>query len=432
MARGLRAVERATRRQTITDRIVAVILAVVAASGLMSVLPGQSQVAVSRFACHVASLGLGSCGRTGLNLENTGLNLPRCPALATLDETLPEVRVNELTAKDDLHVTIDAARTGDVFVQFGPADQLAPPLTLNGQGRRTHDVAAGVTLPTSAEWFLPSGQGLDQLVQAVQDRHQQWIQHRSALAVLTTALARGDADVPAPTVLYGQIRLDEALLPTYPDAPVVPRSGTEPRPSRGPLAPLSAVSVVSDVPAVTVFNRVSRHFSVVAPVAGVLQRSPVTGTVRWTRDADGNVTSVVVAIVASTRLATGERVPVGVATTGVAYLSVPITTEPERALAQQWLSDPGGFRLGLNELLGLRPADPSNRLASFLTRAATVTLVRYSGIDPGEAQLRVRSELTSSRRVDWAGARMVSAATIAPQPTGSVRTVVDDPLCRTP
>ena len=118
-------------------------------------------------------------------------------------------------------------------------------------------------------------------------------------------------------------------------------------------------------------------------------------------------------------------------TTGVAYISVPVTTEPERALAQHWLSDPGGFRLGLDELLGLALADPSNRLASFLTRAATVTLVRYSGVDLADAQLRVRGELTALRRVDWADARLVSAATIAPQPGGSVRTVVDDRLCRT-
>lgn len=410
----------------------AVVLAVVAASGLMSVLPGQSQVAVSRFTCHVASLGLGACGRTGVNLENTGLNLPRCPALAALDQTVPEVRVTELTAKDDLRVTIDAARNGDVSVQFGPPDESALPFVLNGQTRSRHDVAAGVSLPTSAEWFLPSGQGLDQLVQAVQNRHQQWVQRRSALAVLSRALARGDADIPAPTVLYGQVRLDEGLVPTYPDQPVVPRSGTEPRSGPLPLAPENAVSVVSNVPATTVFNRVSRDFSVVAPVSGVLRRTPVTGSVRWTRDADGNVTSVVIAVLTRGELAAGERVPPGVPTTGVAYISVPVTTEPERALAQQWLSDPDGFRLGLGELLGLALAEPGDRLASFLTRAATVTLVRYSGVDLAEAQLRVRGELTALRRVDWSDARLVSAATIAPQPSGSARTLVDDRLCRTP
>ena len=54
-----RAVERATRRQNLLDRIVVGILVVVALSGLMSVLPAATQVAVSRFACRVGSLGLG-------------------------------------------------------------------------------------------------------------------------------------------------------------------------------------------------------------------------------------------------------------------------------------------------------------------------------------------------------------------------------------
>jgi hypothetical protein len=432
VARRRRAVERASRRQTITDRVVAVVLAVVAASGLMSVLPGRSQAAVSRFTCRLATLGLSACGRSGLDLENTRLNLPRCPALATLDEALPEVRVTQLQLEDGLFVTIGAARTGDVSVTFGPTAQPAPPSLLNGQRRTTQQVSDGVVLPTSVEWLLPSGQGLDPLVEAVSDRHRQWVERRSALAVLSPALARGDLEIPPPTVLLGQVRLDEPLLPTFPDSPEIPRSGVAPPPSRVPRATVNRVSVVPSSPAGTVYNRVSRQFSVVAPVVGTFGRVDVAGTVRWTRDADGNITSVLVGIVSPAALTPGEKLPRDTASTGVAYISVPVVTEPERALAQQWLSDPAGFQVSLDEVLGLASADPANRLASFLTRAATVTLVRYSGIDAADAQLRVRSELMSLRRVDWASARMLSAATIAPQPGGAVRTAVNDPLCRRP
>ena len=114
-----RAVERATRRQMITDRIVIGTLVVVALSGLMSVLPAYTQVAVSRLACRVGSLGLGSCGEPGINLENSQLAPARCSTLGTLDKVLPEVRVEQVTTSTGLPVTISQARSGDVFVALG-------------------------------------------------------------------------------------------------------------------------------------------------------------------------------------------------------------------------------------------------------------------------------------------------------------------------
>ena len=121
-----RAVERAARRQNLTDRIVVGILVVVALSGLMSVLPAYTQVAVSRLACRVGSLGLGSCGAPGIDLENTQLAPARCPILATLDKTLPEVRVEQLTTTQGLPVVVSQARSGDVFVELGATGQPDP------------------------------------------------------------------------------------------------------------------------------------------------------------------------------------------------------------------------------------------------------------------------------------------------------------------
>src|SRR4051794_31766449 len=111
-----RAVERASRRQNLIDRIVVGILVVVALSGLMSVLPAYTQVAVSRFACRVGSLGLGSCGAAGIDLENAQLAPARCTVLATLDKTLPEVRAEQLTTRQGLPLVVSQARSGDVFV----------------------------------------------------------------------------------------------------------------------------------------------------------------------------------------------------------------------------------------------------------------------------------------------------------------------------
>lgn len=90
MARRRRAVERASHRQAIVDRVVIGVLVVVATSGLMSLLPAQSQIAVSRFACRAGSLGLGSCGSSTQSLGSDQLAPPRCPILARFDRALPE------------------------------------------------------------------------------------------------------------------------------------------------------------------------------------------------------------------------------------------------------------------------------------------------------------------------------------------------------
>ena len=47
--------ERASQRQAAADRIVIAVLVVVAASGLMSLLPGEHQASVFRFVCRIGS-----------------------------------------------------------------------------------------------------------------------------------------------------------------------------------------------------------------------------------------------------------------------------------------------------------------------------------------------------------------------------------------
>jgi hypothetical protein len=439
-----RAVERATRRQNLIDRIVVGILVVVALSGLMSVLPTYTQVAVSRFACRVATLGLGSCGTAGIDLENTQLAPARCTMLATLDQSLPEVRVEQLTTRQGLPVVVSQARSGDVFVELGATGQpTAPggsggvppvwdtaPDLLAGEPRPQRTIMSGVTVPAQAEWYLPRGQGLDQLMIAAHNKHQQWVERRSALALVGSRLFGADSEIPPPAVLFSTVRLDQQRLPRFVDGPVPPRTDRIPARPRGPEAAVNRLHLDPGVPALATVNRISRSTATVASLRGTLRRQPVTGTVRWTRNADGVVTSVLVAVVAPGRMVPQEHLG-SLPGPGVAYISIPVSTVPEQRLVSTWLSDPAGLTIPLEELLQLRPAKSSDQLGSFLTRAATVTILRYAFVQPTELQARVTTELATQRRQEWTSIRMVAASSIAPQPSGGPRQIVEDPSCRT-
>jgi hypothetical protein len=184
------------------------------------------------------------------------------------------------------------------------------------------------------------------------------------------------------------------------------------------------------VPALAMVNRISGTTATVARLNGTLRTRPVTGAVRWTRNADGLITSVLVAVVGSGQMVPKEHLG-SLPGPAVAYISIPVTTVPEQRLVQAWLSDPAGLSIPLEELLELRPPRSSDQLGSFLTRAATVTILRYAFVAPAELQDRVVEELTKQRRQDWTGIRMVAASSIAPQPSGGVRKIVEDPSCRT-
>ena len=429
VARRRRAVERATFRRTVTDRVVVLVLVVVTASGLMSVLPGSSQRAVSRTACRAVSLGFGACGAAGLDLEDTALAPARCPTLARLDRWLPEVRVRRLVAAQGLPVTISTARSGDMDVQLGAADQPAPPALLAGQPRGQRPVVDGVAVPAQAEWYLPRGQGLDELVIAVQDGHHRWVQQRSALAVVSRGLSRADREVPPPTLSYSRLSFGDAAWPRWPDTPAVPRTAAPAKPSRLPSGSVSGVTVDRDRPATFVFNRVTRESALVTDLYGTVGGRPVTGTLRLVRDGQGSITSLLAAVVGTGALAPGEP-RTSLPGPAVAYVSVPVRTGPERALVSSWLAGGQPVRLPLDELLGLRVAAPSDRVGSFLTRAADVTLLRYSLVSPVELQARVSAELVGLRRTEWEGIQLTEVAAIAPTPTGTGRRVLADPGCR--
>jgi hypothetical protein len=425
-----RAVERATRRQNLIDRIVVGILVIVALSGVMSVLPAYTQVAVSRFACRVGSLGLGSCGAADIDLEKTPLAPARCAVLATLDKSLPEVRVERLITHQGLPMVISQARSGDVFVELGAAAQPAEPDLLAGESRPQRSVMPGVSAPAQAEWYLPRGQGLDQLVTATYQKHRQWVERRSAMTLVGSRLFGAESEVPPPAVLYSRVKLDQHRLPRFTDAPAPPRTDHTTYRPPVPEAAVNALHLDTGIPALAMVNRISGNTATVASLRGTLRQQPVTGAVRWSRNADGVVSSVLVGVVASGRMVPGEHLG-SLPGPAVAYISVPVTTAPEQRLVEEWFADPRGLTIPLEELLQLRPARTSDQLGSFLTRAATVTILRYAFLQPGELQARVTRELASQRRQDWTGIRMLAASSIAPQPSGGRRQILEDPSCRT-
>lgn len=429
MARRRREVERATFRRTVTDRVVVAALVLVALSGSMSMLPGSSQRAVSRTACHVVTVGLGTCGAAGLDLTDTALAPARCGTLAALDNALPEVRVRHLVTTRGLPVTVSTSRAGDVIAQLGDAAETDPPALLDGQARSERQVAYGVRVPGQSEWYLPRGQGLDELVGAAQDAEHQFVLRRSALAVPALGLDRDERSVPAPSLLYSTLDLRDQPWPRLASQARPPRTSA-PATRRGPARSASRLTLVPGQHAAYVYNRVSRQSAVVAALDGNVGSDRATGTLRVTRNQSGEVVSVLVAVVAQGRLMPKEPStwPGGPA---VAYVQVPVRTAGERTVVDAWLSPTSAVDVPLDEVLGLRTPQPTDRLASFLTRAATVTVLRYGTSTPTTLQTRTADQLRTSRREEADGDRLIEAVTVAPTADGSRRVAVDDPSCRT-
>ena len=74
------------------------------------------------------------------------------------------------------------------------------------------------------------------------------------------------------------------------------------------------------------------------------------------------------------------------------------------------MSRPTGFSLPLTELLGLRQPDVRDQLAAFLTRAATVTVLRYGDTDRLALTRRVTDEVIATERVERADTRLTAAS----------------------
>lgn len=411
-----RAVERAARRRTVTDRVLIIVVSVAAASGLMSVLPAASQVAVGRMVCRIGSLGLGSCGNDPAALTQTQLAPPRCAALAALDASLPEVRVSETVTPTGLRIQTRTARSGDAVLHLGPDRTDEPPLLLAGEQRGQDEVLPGVVVQRSADWFLPGGQGGDIVVAAAVEEHRQWLQQRSSLAPLSAVFGSGGRDMPSPTLRYSRVWPAQGPLPTPSTSSTIQPAATD------------RVVARSDVSAHLLTNEVEGDSILTVSLTGTWGGGPVSGAASWRRAASGQVQAVTVAVVAARPLVKGTPAgPTGSAE--VAYVTIPIASDVERRLVESWLSRPDGFGLPLTSLLGLRQPDRRDQLAAFLTRAATVTVLRYANTDRLTLTRVVTEQIARNQRVARPELELRAAYTVAPQPNGAARTLSPDPAC---
>ncbi|MFC7624059.1 hypothetical protein [Microlunatus sp. GCM10028923] len=414
MARLRRPVEREGLRQRVVDRLIAVGLAAVAIAGLMSFAFGPRQAAVSRAACLIGSLGLATCRDELPSFEPVRLGEPRCRFLAELDPALPEVRTETVTLPSGLSLTTSRARSGDVWVQAGPPTATDPPAVLDGEQRRARYPAPGLEVPAHTEWLLPPGADLRQLATALQVRHDQEVRSRSAMALFARLVHPvGGPELPAPTVRYSRLSLDSAPFP-------VPLETSESVPGKD-----DHLALDRGRPAMTAYRTTQRELAVIAPIAGEVDGRPVAGVVRWIRDEESRLTGVLIMVVADGSLI--KSAPELEKSISVGYVGLPIRTDGERELAERWLSDRAGFGVSTRELFGL--AAPKDRLTGWLSRAATVTVLRYRGIASATALGRASEEVRLARRADWPEARLVSVQQVAPRPDGTARTAVDDPGC---
>lgn len=435
MARRRRAVEQVSRRRAITDRVIAVLLVVLAASGLMSLLPGRGQQAVARTVCRIGSLGLSTCADATPVLDTTPLGEPRCSILARLDEVLPETRTTTVTVADRLPVTFHRARSGDVIATVGSDETTPLPDLWAGEARATRTVLRGVTVPDHVAWNLPGGQGANELLAALESQDRRAAQQQSALALLTQLFASGGRDVPRPTTTFSQSELNAEILPA-------------PGQFRGELGTAKIerwLALDRDVPAMLARDRTADQTSVVARLTGEIAEQPVTGVLRWTRNSAGQITEVLVAIVSDQSVLPldppldpknetdpkAAKKPRTTATQTVTYIDVPVKTEAERLLADSWLSDPAGFSLSLDSLLGLKAPAADDRLASWLVRAGTVTSLTTAR-DVATLNTQILSvELLERRRAELTAGSLVQVQQVAAQAGGAARRVTTDQVCVT-
>lgn len=419
VARLRRPVEREGLRRRVIDRLIGIGLAVIAVAGLMSFVSGPRQAAVSRAACLVGSLGLANCRDEALMIEPVRLGEPRCRFLSELDAALPEVRTATTTLPSGLQLTTSRARSGDVVVEVGPPTTTDPPAVLAGEVRRTRHPGPGVEVPANTEWSLPAGHGLAELATALENRHDQTVRSRSAMALFARLIHPvGGPGLPPPNVRYSTVGLDQPPFPVIMEP-------SRPEPSRD-----GRLALDRSRPVITAYDAARRQTAVTASITGTIERRPVKGVVRWTRDDAARLTGILIMVVIDGSLITGG--PDLAKSISVGYAGIPIQTEAERGLAERWLGDRSGFAVPTRELFGLAAAAPADRLGSWLGRAATVTELRYRDLGPTAALDRATEEVRRFRRTEWPDAQLVTVRQVAPRPDDTAREAVDDRACGQP
>lgn len=427
MARRQRSVERAGRRDAAVDRVLAVVLFGLAASGVMSVLPAGAQRAVAHGSCTLLTVGLTDCAPSVILGIGTQLGPPRCAPLSALDAALPEVLSRTITTEEGLRLSRDVTRDGRVIISPSGSDAQAPDLW-SGRRPPSVQVLEGVSVPAGTAWDLPGGRDEGSLVRQLREEHLRLVQKRSALSLLTTLVGSSGDMPPPPNRRTSSVRLDRLHLPGSTSPLPAPVDSAAPR-ATSRLRPV--LDVDRSEPASVVTDDVDQITATSVALEGRGGwRQPVAGALRWTRDHTGSLTGLTMEAVSQQPLlaVSGARDPAAV---DVVYVWLPLGTADESDIVEGWLARPGGAEFDGDVVLGLHRPDPTDRMQVLLASAAEVTDVQLTGVTVGRLAESVRSDARRGLRGDWSGATIAKVATVAPQPGGGPRTVAMETSCRT-
>lgn len=427
-----RSIERTQRRGKALDRTIAILLVVLGLTGTLSLLPSHAQSSVGRLACQIGSLGLSNCIDSTAEAAARSLAPAQCRTLARLDEVIPEAQVTSLTTASGVPLTWSTTRSGEDRLRFA-ADAEVPDL-ISGQGRSLSDPTAGVTLTMPSEWFLPGGQGGQELVEAIDAEHRRWVQQRSALALLSGVLDSSGWEIPEPTILRSHQDPRVSPLPTATgqDEPPRPKSGRW-------------LAIDTDRSAEVSVNTTTAQSNLTVPLQGELDGEDITGRLRWTINSVGEITEVVIGFTtaqdpfaedASEEDADGAEnaaTPSGPAAadalTDVVYLSIPVRTRDERQVTLDWLTREGGVMIDLGTAMSTQVPAAEDRFGSFLARSATIVSLTYTGVSVGAADAQLGEQFALDERGPWEEADLVEARQMDPQPVRVSRDVTTDEGC---
>ncbi len=415
-----RTVVRAEQRAVLVDRVVAVVVALLLVTGLVAILPPGWQDGVSRGLCRVGTLGLTNCEPRLYDAEQAELGEPRCQGLADLDDVVPEVVSQSIPlAGGTLHRQV--TRDGTTIVTPAPAGT-APGATVpalwRGQERGRTELLEAVDVPLGVRWEFLDGDGEEEMLVSLQERHDNVLQRRSALSL-------GVADPDSPEVAGRTPAPTTILSRVEPGAVSLPLDSHSRR-----LTP-EAGHVVATRDG-DVHLRVDTLRSVTWTSTGLAattdEGDEVSGWLRWGRDESGQLTDWSTFLVSAGPLSRQWQAPGE--TVDVTYVHLPLSTEDEHEVVESWLSDHRGARLPLSVLTRAAAPGAGDRMEALLAAASTVTTITLTGADLNEVSATLGQQVRSGLRVGWPAETDVSHVdTVQPAPGGGPRSVSREEQC---
>ncbi len=402
-SRTVRTTQRARtrqRRRTIADRLTAALAVALVVVAVVTVLPASSQQRITALGCRVATVGLTDCVARLYTPPVVDLRaMPVCEADDVLEQMVPTVERQRLRFPEGGELERWAGRDGTIRVvprDPGATSEVPPSLVGTDpwpQVRLLGDVA----LPRGGQWVFPGGVGEKQFVADLQQVYADEFQSRSAVSLFT-----GRPDTAPPS-----------LSPQVSTA-VLPRNQVE-----GVPEPMSAATLLpgqvapADGDVLLLQDRASGTTYTTVPVHGTARDgAPVSGVLRWGREASGRLSEVLVSV-AWADASGGSQ---------VVHLYLPLR-EGDDQEAETWLTSSGGV-LDL-AFLSASSVPPRNGTERLVAAAGTVVL-EVRDQDPEDLTRILTEQFAQDRRVfgDLVTARS-DVRVVRPQPSGGERTPVE-------